>query len=373
VPVEGPDGLPGLVELARNWLEQYGVSPEDRYRAARLLERQFQESGRFQYSLEGQPRAPNLDPVEDFVTKHSAGHCEYFASALALMLRSQGIPARMVVGFRTGEWNDLGGFFQVRQLHAHTWVEAFLEPRHVPSQLIHSDRRWDWSAGGWLRLDPTPSGADQMSLANRLLTRFDAYLSWLDYLWSNYITDMDQARQRRAVYEPTVEILKNTGRNLFDPAWWWRFVSSLVEIDINRWFRWQVGLASIVIMLAMVFAYRSLRRAGPWLLGRFVADRAKAAGRRPRVEFYRRLEAILARHGLVRDPWQTQREFAAAARVHLARTSGDGKLAGLPVEIAEAYYRVRFGRQSLDNDQVEAIEQALRQLVGHRSPARRAL
>lgn len=363
VPTEGPDGMPGLVTLAEQWAGKDRAASKDRYQLAKFLESQFQHSSHFRYSLEGQPRDPNLDPIEDFVTRHPVGHCEYFASALVLMLRSQGIPARMVVGYKTDEWNQLGGFFQVRQLHAHTWVEAFLEPQDVPTHLIHGEQHWDWAAGGWLRLEPTPGGSEEMSLSNRLITRFDKYLFFLDYLWSTYITDLDSAQQRRAVYEPAMDLLKNTGRNLLDPEWWWSLLRSLVEIDINRWFRWQVGLASMAVMLALVLAYRAARRGLRWLWDRMGAGKTARASRLSQVEFYRRFESILASRGLVRKPCQTQREFALAAEARLAESTGDRWLAALPMQIAEAFYRVRFGRQSLDNSQAEAVEQALAELA----------
>ena len=72
---------------------------------------------------------PNLDPVEDFLVNRKEGHCEYFASALALLLRSIDIPARMVNGFKGGDWNELTQTMNVRQKHAHSWVEAYVGRR----------------------------------------------------------------------------------------------------------------------------------------------------------------------------------------------------------------------------------------------------
>ena len=134
--------FPGLVALAEEWLGVAGLPRDDRLHRAMHLERMLANSGRFKYSLQGQPRDRSLDPIEDFITKHPEGHCEYFATALVLMLRSQRIPARLVAGFKTDEWNAMGGFFQVRQL------------RHVgricgppPRQLIRGEHRWEWSGG----------------------------------------------------------------------------------------------------------------------------------------------------------------------------------------------------------------------------------
>ena len=68
----------------------------------------------------------DLDPVEDFLVNRKKGHCEYFASALALLLRSIDIPSRMVNGFKGGDWNELTETMNVRQKHAHSWVEAYI-------------------------------------------------------------------------------------------------------------------------------------------------------------------------------------------------------------------------------------------------------
>lgn len=94
------------------------------------------ELARFEYSLAA-TRDPKLDPVIDFVTVHRAGHCEYFASAMALMARTQGIPARVVGGYRVSEVNPLTGRAIVRDRNAHTWVEA-------------------WVDNAWTEWDPTP-------------------------------------------------------------------------------------------------------------------------------------------------------------------------------------------------------------------------
>ena len=76
-------------------------------RQGRALEIYLRDSGEFGYTLEMNVVDPSLDPVEDFLVNRKEGHCEYFASALALLLRSIDIPARMVNGFKGGDWNEL--------------------------------------------------------------------------------------------------------------------------------------------------------------------------------------------------------------------------------------------------------------------------
>ncbi|MBX3262759.1 MAG: transglutaminase domain-containing protein [Labilithrix sp.] len=105
--------------------------------AREKLEAISRELGRFEYSL-AVPRTTGVDPVVDFVTVHREGHCEMFASAMVLMARTQGIPARVVGGYRVTEVNPLTGRAVVRDRDAHAWVEA-------------------WVDGAWRGWDPTPA------------------------------------------------------------------------------------------------------------------------------------------------------------------------------------------------------------------------
>jgi hypothetical protein len=120
------------------------------------------------------------------------------------------------------------------------------------------------------------------------------------------------------------------------------------------------ALAAVLILLSGYAVYRVVLVR----LLRLILGRPGRVGRRvrARVEFYRRLEALLTRCGLVRGPSQTQREFAVWAGRELAQRTGDHGLALLPVQVAEAFYRVRFGGAALDKPQGEAVEQALGRL-----------
>ncbi len=210
----GEKPLPHLTALAAKWLAEASIPAEDRYARARRLERQLRESGEFTYSLQGQNRDAQIDPIEDFIANHPRGHCEYFATALALMLRSQGIPARVVIGYRTGEWIESAGFYQVRQLNAHTWVEVYLRREDLPTEKAEVA----WAHGAWLRLDATPAAeGDSLGAWRHGLT---AALGWLDFLWGRYVLDMDSRRHREAIYAPIVQGLKQAAANLVSPAWW---------------------------------------------------------------------------------------------------------------------------------------------------------
>ena len=118
------------------------------------------------------------------------------------MLRSQKIPARMVVGYKCDEWNAVGGYYQVRQLHAHTWVEAYLAPEAIAAEadarprLLATGRTVD-GCGSIRRLaDRRPESRPLGSLA------FADARDWLEFGWSNYVVELDFERQRNAIYEP---------------------------------------------------------------------------------------------------------------------------------------------------------------------------
>jgi protein-glutamine gamma-glutamyltransferase len=102
------------------------------------------------------------NPIEDFLFHTKKGYCEYYATAMVLMLRSVGVPARIVAGYRGGDFNPYGGYYVVRQANAHTWVEAAIGRR-------------------WARFDPTPSTAG----GSRSI--FSNYLDILGFAWDRYV------------------------------------------------------------------------------------------------------------------------------------------------------------------------------------------
>jgi len=367
---EGNVTVPKLVALAKEWIKESGLPEEDIVGRARYLESKLRDSGRFTYSLEGQSRNLDLDPIEDFITEHPVGHCEYFATALALMLRSQGIPARLVVGYRCDEWNELGHFYQVRQLHAHTWVEAFLSAREVPKEVYQGRWQWHGAVGGWLRLEPTSPQTEAPTSESRfLLGPVADFADWLEHLWDNYVMEMDRSRQKSAIYEPLSIWAQEMARQMRDPGWWQGLGKGLIRMfdfrqgNVDRWFSWRGGLTAMGIALLMVFSYRACRWVGRRV--RAILD-ARAASRRRRhlsdIEFYRRFRLLLARDGHVRSPSQTHREFALATGQRLAQVHGSPQLASQLGLIVDAFYQVRFGHQPLDNPQTETVEQALGQL-----------
>jgi len=133
---------------------------------ARRLESHLTES--YSYTLNFVGRSTE-NPIEDFLFRYKSGQCEYFASAMVLMLRSQGVPARLVTGFLGGEYNPFEGYYIVRENNAHAWVEAYL-----PGE-------------GWRIFDPTPpAGRPSEGNEGGLLLARQAW-DFVLFRWDRYV------------------------------------------------------------------------------------------------------------------------------------------------------------------------------------------
>ncbi len=129
----------------------------------------------FGYTLDN-PSGQSPNPLEDFLERTKAGHCEYFASSMALMLRARGVPARVVNGYRLGPWIPEGGYFRVSQNEAHSWVEY-------------------WHEGRWWTADPTPQSFANIASDSRGLRAYERWLDAVRYRWDRYVvrfSDQDQ-------------------------------------------------------------------------------------------------------------------------------------------------------------------------------------
>jgi hypothetical protein len=342
---------------------------------ARAMRDHFIVEGRYTYSLDFSRirRDPTLDPIEDFVANHRTGHCEYFASALAMMLRSQGIPARLVIGFHCDEYNAVGGYYQVRQLHAHAWVEAYLEPEDVAAELPPNSDVGVY--GGWLRLDATPGFDVDRTLQTDqgVLGMVDDVLDFARVVWSDYVLGLTAARQKETIYETVSEQA--------DPDAWSDFWRRLLQRrrqaeQFLRVLITDVRFLLLVLLVLLLFGARwfreytrrpdatpVVRRVTRWtarLAGRTDGDTSsEPAG----IEFYERLERLLADLGLLRSWNQTPREFADQADARLAEVmSGEGDFVD---RVVAAYYRVRFGGHQLEPAEMVGVDACLTAIENH--------
>jgi hypothetical protein len=138
---------------------------------------QYLNNSQYQYSLQGLPISKN--PLETFLFESRYGNCEYFASALAIMLRVSGIPSRMIGGYRGGYYNDVGKYYLVPQKNAHVWVEAYLPHK------------------GWVRLDPTPASADTFTfpLKGNTFLKMSLLFDTINYYWYAIVINYNLEKQ----------------------------------------------------------------------------------------------------------------------------------------------------------------------------------
>jgi len=161
-------------------LDTAGVTPRIAALAARVARRgsAAERAGRierhlisgYSYTLDLGGRSPEDNPIESFLFRYKSGQCEYFASAMVLMLRAEGIPARLATGFLGGEYNPFEGYLILRDSNAHAWVEAYLDDRQ-----------------GWQVFDPTPpAGRPVESAAGFWLLAHQAW-DFVQFRWDRYV------------------------------------------------------------------------------------------------------------------------------------------------------------------------------------------
>jgi len=363
---DGSDPLQGTKATAQRLVRD--IPPENKLERARVLANFLRDPTNFRYSLGEVRRDETLDPVEDFVTNNPVGHCEYYASALALMLRAVNVPSRLAIGFKGGEWRE--DHYEVRAMDAHAWVEAYLSPDELPAVLPPG---FDREQGGWLIVDPTGSVGEGISptQGNYLVEGCRQAVATLRNMWRTYVLGLDYGRQQESVYEPLRNGIVEGLVSLTDRNAWKSLARRVLQwlspsywgLTNGGWFSWRGALAAIVIMLTMLSMYyvaqRIVRRL--WRKAQAVAAAHRGSAE---VEFYRRLETLLAERELHRAVSQTQREFALAVGGQLAESPQTKHAAPITRQLVEMFYRVRFGRRTLDSQEAAAVEQALSELAG---------
>jgi transglutaminase-like putative cysteine protease len=334
-----PSGLdPRVAQLAREMIAREGA--RTRYDKARAIEAHLQQD--YGYTLE--LKAGGEDPLADFLFHVREGHCEYFATAMAVMLRTQKIATRVVNGFQTGEYNDAADAYTVTQGDAHSWVEVYFP-----------------ETGSWVTFDPTPAAGRPLRESTGLSARLGKYAEALELLWMQYVVSYDRQEQRS---------LATSLRNGLDT--YRRSLTQTIDGVKARASKWlnaiqgQAGpdgpsitgvrgpllAAALVIVALLVLLLRRIRRLG--LRRGLVIWQAEAEGRDSTVDFYERLTSILAARGLRRGANETPLEFAAAARIPEV------------LKITEAYNRVRFGDERLTSREVAEINEWLSRMEGEK-------
>lgn len=311
--------------------------PANREAFARRLE-QFLSSPAFTYTL-SPPRPPaGREPISEFLLETRRGHCEYFASAMVVVCQLKGIPARLVTGYRGGEFNPVGGFLVVREKHAHAWVEVL-----IPGK-------------GWQLFDPTPGVSRVIAPATAWYSPLSSFMDFLQFQWTSLVVAYDAGARRE----------------LIDAFWAWvarpardeTNVIGAIAAFVRELFGWRLELSAgdralywifalLVTTLTVLVAYLAAAagRRMVVVLGPYVRTLRTGAGH-VEVEFYDRFCRRLDTLGLRRRADQTPAEFARQL------SAAHPALQDAP-ELVRLYYGQAFGGQSPPPDRMIWIEDFL--------------
>jgi len=296
----------------------------------------------YRYSLDVGTAFPS-NPMDEFLFVRKSGYCEHYATAMVLMLRSLGIPARLVTGFLHGEWNDFGNYYTVRQRDAHAWVEAYF-PR-----------------SGWRTFDPTPMAGvgTVMPAWSQTVRLMDSIrLKW-DRLVIRYSL-RDQVLVVRGLRERGEQVKDYLAGDLVAMRRWLSLGPSRLAAFIRSDRSLQAGLLVAGVLIGTAIIVLLFRVEG-------VKRRRTAGGRGARqvmaTRLYNQMLAILDRLGFSRSPGTTPLEFAR----HISRQSAS--LGETVHRLTALYCQGRFGRDGLSPEDCLRADEMLRKLSGAR-PAR---
>jgi transglutaminase-like putative cysteine protease len=328
-----------------------GIPADALLRRAHALEQYFLSSGFFRYTLHLTVVDREIDPVLDFLVNRKEGHCGYFASALALLLRSIGLPARMVGGFKGGDWNDIAHVLSVRQKHAHSWVEVYVSPGPGQDPV-------------WVTLDPTPATErnDAVASVGGFATNFRLITDLVRYIWVFYIVGYNADRQQYLLYDPIRNLVETARRGfqIMGQAFQTTTAALFGFRDFSAFISVRGFFVSFIVLLALVGVVRGLLWLGARLVAWYRGNPEDSASLSASQVFYRRLSQLLAGFGLERPAAETQFEFATRASAFLTgRGASTAGVADVPPLVVAAYYSVRFGQRELTPTALERLERRL--------------
>ena len=290
---------PRVRELAQSWR---AADPNPHAIVGRALD--FFQTQRFRYSLS--PGEYKRNDLEEFLFRRRIGFCEHYAASFATLMRLAGVPARVVVGYLGGEFNEMGHFYLVRQSDTHAWCEVWLPDT------------------GWTRVDPTSVVAPE-----RVNLGFESFLER-----SAGAGEMSPGFTRTFARQPFFAKIRVTWQTL-NYAWDSRVLG--FDAEAQEALTNEIGLpdlkpVSLLFLSAIVAAGFVL------VLATWMQFRARAQPD-PIQTLYARFCAKAARLGAPRDPAEGPVHFAQRAAEFLPEESGRIAM------ISNSYVALRYGRE----------------------------
>lgn len=313
-----PRQLPDrVVQLGRDWTRGARSPRESAERVERHLRQEYS------YDLDS-PSGAAKNPLDHFLFESRRGHCEFYSTAMAVLLRGVGVPTRNVTGFVGGTFNRFGRFYAVRQGDAHSWVEVYLD------------------GTGWTLFDPTPpaSAVPQVETTGLIALLRDVAEAAAQR-WSRYVVGYDLEQQ--------IHLLRWLA---------YRYAGSSSHFGLSRArnSRRLLGEATLLIA-AGGGAYWYLRRRRRTPVGE-PGDSPERLATLQIVALYRQLEGAMAARGVPRVP-STPPLAHAEALIGISHPIAEEVL-----NLTRSYLEVRYaGRPLSESDRREFVRRvrALRQ------------
>jgi hypothetical protein len=307
------------------------AAADNPYDKSVLLEGYLRHSFAYTLHLAGKPGA---DPLAQFLFVTKAGHCEYFASAMAVMLRTLGIPSREVNGFLPGEFNDLAGDYIVRASDAHSWVEAY------------------FPGSGWIAFDPTPPSNGSES---GLFSRLNLYLDWMQLTWNEWVINYDFTHQ--------LAMAKDVRQNSTDYSEsfrrWFQRTQERGMAGLIEWQRRHLYLSLLfpaaLVFLLVALRFDWIRSLARWLTLALQMRQPTTLRNNPQLasRLYAEMLRVLEKRGYTRTETQTPAEFAATLSVQPSLRTAVGEFTSL-------YTEARFGGAVCDAFRLRALLEQIR-------------
>lgn len=253
------------------------------------------------------------DPIDFFLFERKRGHCEFFASAFAILARIAGIPTRQVNGFLGGEWNEYQGYVAVRAGDAHSWAEVY------------------FPGSGWVTFDPTPPDrSDPLSRGGGgWKARFSRVTDTMRFQWTKWVIEYDLVAQ--------ISLFVSVGQSLKRAAQ----TSRSVVASAMHLLPMVLGLAAALAIVWIVRRWRASPAAQ--------RKRAQTRSRSQVAHTYDRVLKQLAQAGIHRAPATTPQELAATLTLEVAPQIR---------ELTDIYYAAEWGGRRDPHVEQRAMELA---------------
>jgi protein-glutamine gamma-glutamyltransferase len=311
-----------IADLAHKWTDK---EPTLRGKARQLEEHLKRE---FAYDTNS-PSGGTPQPVDHFLFESHRGHCEFFSTSMAMMLRSIGIPSRNVTGFVGGTYNRFGKYYAVREGDAHSWVEAYIA---------------DVSAPGWQTFDPTPtSGAQPLEQNTGAWVYMRDVVEAISQRWTRNVVGYDLRQQLNILDTVTNRYQKARSKSGLDRGWAGKVTRRPVIIVLG-----------LFVLGYAVYRFQKRKKVVA------IKESPNARADQKRIEsaanLYRLLDAALTSLGLTRRPEQAPLRYAEGVE-----KLGHPQASEITA-LTNVYLAVRFGGDALEPALIRDFEARVKKL-----------